>query len=73
MLRLGSWPLPPLFHLIQSRGGVPEDEMYRVFNMGIGMVAVAAPGDVAALQAAIPEATYVIGELAAGETGVRLA
>jgi phosphoribosylformylglycinamidine cyclo-ligase len=69
----GTWPVPPLFQLIQARGGVAEGEMVRVFNMGIGMVAVAGPDDVAALQAAIPEPTFVIGELVAGESGVRLA
>ena len=41
--------------------------MYRVFNMGIGMVAVVAPADLAGLQAAIAEETSVIGELAPGE------
>lgn len=37
---------PPIFRLIQEIGHVPDEEMYRVFNMGIGMVAVVAPDDV---------------------------
>ncbi len=73
VVRRGTWPVPPLFKLIQQRGGVDEAEMFRVFNLGIGMVAVVAPGDLAALQAAIAEETFVIGELAAGMRGVNLA
>ncbi len=37
---LGHWPVPPIFTLIQSRGGVDVREMHRVFNMGVGMIAV---------------------------------
>ena len=35
-IRRGSWPVLPIFEAIQARGSVPLDEMYRVFNMGIG-------------------------------------
>jgi phosphoribosylformylglycinamidine cyclo-ligase len=42
-VRRGAWDVPPLFRLIQAGGRVPEDEMYRTFNMGIGMVVVVAP------------------------------
>ena len=59
----GSWPVPPLFGLIQTRGQIAAAEMYRVFNMGIGMVAVVGQERVAAFQAAIPEETWVIGRL----------
>jgi phosphoribosylformylglycinamidine cyclo-ligase len=34
------WPVPPIFDVIQQRGNIPEREMYTVFNMGIGMIAV---------------------------------
>jgi len=37
---LSSWTPPPLFKFLQNRGGVAQDEMYRVFNMGIGLVIV---------------------------------
>ena len=37
---LGSWRIPPIFAAIQEAGNVDADEMYRVFNMGLGMVAV---------------------------------
>ena len=33
-----SWPVPPIFIQIQEDGGISRDEMYRVFNMGLGMV-----------------------------------
>ena len=35
-----SWPVPPLFKLIQKKGGVSNSEMPRVFNMGIGMIVI---------------------------------
>jgi phosphoribosylformylglycinamidine cyclo-ligase len=40
-----SWTIPPLFQLLQEAGEVDEAEMFRVFNMGVGMLAVVAPGD----------------------------
>ncbi len=40
-----AWTVPPLFRFIQERGGVAGDEMYRVFNMGIGMVIVVRAAD----------------------------
>jgi phosphoribosylformylglycinamidine cyclo-ligase len=42
-IRKGSWELPPLFQLLQEKGGVDEAELYQVFNMGIGMVCIVAP------------------------------
>jgi phosphoribosylformylglycinamidine cyclo-ligase len=39
------WPRPPIFDLVEREGQVPRDEMYRTFNMGLGLVAVVAPGD----------------------------
>ncbi len=73
VIRLGSWNVPPLFELIRRRGDLTSEEMYRVFNMGIGMVAVAAPENVAMLQSLIAEPTWVIGELVPGEGKVVLA
>jgi phosphoribosylformylglycinamidine cyclo-ligase len=71
-IQLGAWRVPSLFQLIQQRGGVSADEMYRVFNMGVGMIAVIAREDVDTFQKAIGEETYVIGELVAGERQVML-
>jgi phosphoribosylformylglycinamidine cyclo-ligase len=52
----GSWPVPPIFSLIQQRGDIADEEMVRTFNLGIGMTAIV-PGTLAddAL-AALPDA-----------------
>jgi len=57
-----AWTMPPIFQLIQQRGNVDRDEMYRVFNMGIGMVVICSPKDVGQLIKALPEA-HIIGEV----------
>jgi phosphoribosylformylglycinamidine cyclo-ligase len=72
LVRRGSWPVPPLFTLIQQRGEVALEEMYRVFNMGIGMVVVVDKCNVEKLQQAIPEQTFVVGELVEGKRKVIL-
>jgi phosphoribosylformylglycinamidine cyclo-ligase len=69
VVRKAAWPVPSLFGFLRSRGQVSEDEMYRVFNMGVGMIAVAAPGDADAVRAAARRAnleTWVIGETKPG-------
>lgn len=40
LIRKGSWSVPPVFRLIQEKGEVGEEEMYRVFNMGLGFIVV---------------------------------
>ena len=57
-----AWTVPPIFHLIQQRGNVDQQEMYRVFNMGIGMVVICSPSDVSQITQTLPEAK-VIGEV----------
>lgn len=57
-----TWTVPPIFPLIQRLGRVDRDEMYHVFNMGIGMVVVTAPENVSKLTASLPE-IRVIGEI----------
>src|SRR5262249_16538175 len=42
VIRKGSWTVPPIFQILQSRGRVPEAELYQVFNMGIGMSIIVA-------------------------------
>jgi phosphoribosylamine--glycine ligase/phosphoribosylaminoimidazole synthetase len=65
-ITLGSWPVPPLFRLVTELAiGLDTHELHRTLNMGIGMVIVAAPGDVGRVQAAINEDTWIIGELVA--------
>ena len=60
--RSRAWTIPPIFPLIQQQGNVDRDEMYRVFNMGIGMVVICSPDDANRLTQALPEAK-VIGEV----------
>jgi phosphoribosylformylglycinamidine cyclo-ligase len=72
LVRRSSWPVPPLFTLIQQRGEVAPEEMYRVFNMGIGMVMIVDKRNVEKLQQAIPEQTFVVGELVEGKRKVIL-
>ncbi len=63
-LRRGSWPVPPIFRLIQERGKVAEEEMYRTFNMGLGMIVACAAEDAEAVRAQLPEA-LAVGEVIA--------
>jgi phosphoribosylformylglycinamidine cyclo-ligase len=60
--RSQAWTVPPIFQLIQQRGSVAQSEMFRVFNMGIGMVVICSPANVAQITQALPEAE-VIGEV----------
>lgn len=69
---VGSWPALPIFDLIRREGNVPELEMYRTFNMGLGMVAVAAPSAAAVLVAEVPDALAVGEVVTAGERLVEL-
>lgn len=71
-IQLDSWTPPPLWKLIQSEGQIATDEMYRVFNMGIGMVVIVDQTKVGEVQKLIPEPTFVIGQLVKGEKQVRL-
>jgi phosphoribosylformylglycinamidine cyclo-ligase len=73
IVRPGTWPVPPVFLLVQELGEISRDEMYRVFNMGIGMVVIVSPSDVRAVRAAIAEESWVIGELVEGARAVVLA
>ncbi len=70
-----SWEVPSIFKLLQREGSVEEEEMYRVFNMGIGMVLVIPPDLVsAALESlkASDESAFVLGEIVSGDKGVVL-
>jgi phosphoribosylformylglycinamidine cyclo-ligase len=69
VVRRGSWEVPPLFRIIQKGGEVPDEEMVRTFNMGIGMVVVVAPGDLHDVEHSLErrgEPSFVIGRVVAG-------
>lgn len=65
----GSWPILPIFDLIQKKGGISEHDMFNTFNMGIGMMVIVAKEDVDAALASLKESNvpaYVIGEMVPG-------
>jgi phosphoribosylformylglycinamidine cyclo-ligase len=72
VIHLNSWQVPPLWELIQQKANISTDEMYRVFNMGIGMIAIVDKSQSFDFQASIAEQTFVIGELVKGERKVIL-
>jgi phosphoribosylformylglycinamidine cyclo-ligase len=65
------WPLPPIFPLIKKMGKIERDEMYHVFNMGIGMVIVSTPENASKLKKKVPE-IMVIGEVKKQGRGKRI-
>jgi phosphoribosylformylglycinamidine cyclo-ligase len=74
-IRLGSWPIPDIFRMIQERGGVDEREMFRTLNMGIGMAVVVAAKNAARAVALFKKEkvpAYIIGGLAAGPREVTI-
>ena len=75
IIRKGSWDMLPIFQMIQARGGVPEAELYQVFNMGIGMVAIVAADKADAALRAIRAAkhpAWFIGEVVKGKGEARI-
>lgn len=69
-IQRGTWPIPPIFTLLTTQGQVAEDESYRIFNMGVGMVLVVGPTEFERVREVLPDADR-IGEVVAG-TGVEL-
>ena len=60
-----AWEVPPIFTLMQETGKVDREEMFRVFNMGLGMVLVCAPERVEEVRGLVPEAR-IVGEVTKG-------
>lgn len=67
-LDTASWQAPPVFGLIQEQGGIPDGEMARVFNMGIGMALIVAPSGVEGVATQLPQA-HRIGKVIAAQEG----
>jgi phosphoribosylformylglycinamidine cyclo-ligase len=69
-----SWEVPQLFRYLQERGGIPVDEMFRAFNMGVGLILVSAaehePNVLRALAQA-GEAAFTLGRVVSGDREVR--
>jgi phosphoribosylformylglycinamidine cyclo-ligase len=75
VIRKGSWEVPPIFQVIAEKGGVEEEELYQVFNMGIGMTMIVAAGQAAAALRFIRargQAAWIIGEVARGRGQVKI-
>jgi phosphoribosylformylglycinamidine cyclo-ligase len=70
-IKRGSWPEMPIFSLLQELGNVNDDEMFRTFNMGIGMVAICSPEAVEGIQGKLSR-SYLIGEVTRGDKTVRI-
>ncbi len=73
MIHEDSWEVPEIFRTIQDIGSVAEEEMRRVFNMGVGMVAVASPDEAPRVLSRLRdrgEEAWLLGEVTEG-AGVR--
>jgi phosphoribosylformylglycinamidine cyclo-ligase len=73
-IRLGAWPVPPIFRLISSVGRVPEEDMLRTFNLGIGFVLVVAQEHLRRVTAALVEKRekfWMLGRIVKGRPGVK--
>ena len=57
-----SWTIPPLFQWLQRAGQLDDAEMFRAFNMGVGLVIAASPADAPALLAALP-GSWILGQV----------
>ncbi len=73
-IRTDSWNVPPLFRFLEEKGGVARNEMYRTFNMGVGMVVISPEDKIAAVEAnllAAGETCFRIGTIVKGDGEVR--
>jgi phosphoribosylformylglycinamidine cyclo-ligase len=70
-IKRGSWPVLPVFQVMQQAGSIAESEMFRTFNMGVGMVIVCAAENAAQIQNAIAPC-YEIGRVTGGDRHVSL-
>jgi phosphoribosylformylglycinamidine cyclo-ligase len=67
-----SWPRPPIFQLLAEKTQAPEEELYRTFNMGVGMVLCVASGETDSIRETLSESgadNWRIGEVLSGEKG----
>ncbi len=72
VIHKGTWPVLPIFELIAKNGNIPEEELYQVFNMGIGMTVIVSANQAEAVDKMIEASghkSYAIGEVVKG-TGV---
>jgi phosphoribosylformylglycinamidine cyclo-ligase len=75
LLQRGSWPVPPVFELIQKIGRISQEEMDRTFNNGLGMILVVGARSADRVQTALKrmgEISFVVGEVRKGARGARV-
>ncbi len=75
VIRKGTWDVLPIFALLAEKGGVPEEELYQVFNMGIGMTFIVAADKTAAVMKVVKaqkHKAWVIGEVMKGKGVVKV-
>jgi phosphoribosylformylglycinamidine cyclo-ligase len=70
-IQKNTWPVLPIFQLLQEAASIPDAESYRVFNMGIGMVIICSPANLETIKTAVPE-IYQIGKIVSGEKKVTI-
>jgi phosphoribosylformylglycinamidine cyclo-ligase len=73
IVEVGTWPVQPIFQHLHKLGNIPDDEMMRTFNMGIGMVLVVSPKKFKKVQSVLERAgekSYTIGRVVKGERKV---
>jgi phosphoribosylformylglycinamidine cyclo-ligase len=73
VIDMGSWPIQPVFTHLQHLGNIPQDEVFRTFNMGIGMILVVPPKKFAKVQSILERAGekgYTIGRIVKGDRKV---
>lgn len=74
-IQKGTWPVPRIFKAIQRQGKINETEMFRTFNMGVGLVMMVSPRSaqrVVDLLGELRQKAWIIGEIAEGKSGVTL-
>jgi len=62
----GSWTIPPLFSWLQRAGRLDDAEMFRAFNMGVGLILVCSPDNVSSLRSALGSESWVLGSVTRG-------
>jgi len=75
VIHKGSWDMLPIFEIIEAKGGVPETELYQVFNMGIGIVAIVSAAKAGAILKFIrsqKHRAWLIGEVVKGQGQARV-
>lgn len=75
VIKKDSYEIPPIFKLLQEKGGIEEKMMYNTYNMGLGMVLAVDAADAEKTVEALKEAgekAYIVGAVEAGDKGVRL-